>query len=54
VKRERQEEGVQELQELEEPGSETANGRMEALDRWGEKLGAPRMCLTAKTVPRRF
>ena len=51
MKRERQEEGVQ---ELEEPGSETANGRMEALDRWGEKLGAPRMCLTAKTVPRRF
>ena len=33
---------------------ETANGRMKALDRWGEKLGAPKMWLTATTVPRRF
>jgi hypothetical protein len=23
-------------------------------DRWGEKLGAPRRWLTAKTAPRRF
>ncbi len=43
-------------------GSETANGRngewatgrVKALDRWGEKLGAPRIWLTGETVPRRF
>jgi hypothetical protein len=33
---------------------EWACRRMKARDRWGEKLGAPRMWLTAKTVPRRF
>jgi hypothetical protein len=34
--------------------SEWATGRTKALDRQGEKLGAPTMWLTAKPVPRRF